>query len=49
MKYFVISNNNIVKLAIFKIASLTIYKDKEIKTQLISNTSYRVITIKEKF
>jgi len=49
MKYFVISNNNIVKLAIFKIASLTIYKDKEIKVQHISNTNYRVITVKELF
>lgn len=49
MKYYVISNNNIIKLAILKMASLTIYKNQKITTQLISNTNYRVVTIKEKF
>jgi len=42
-----VTNNNLVKLAIFKIASLTIWRNKKVIVKDIPYTTYKTIEVKE--
>lgn len=46
---FFVVNNNFVKLAILKIASLTFWRNKNFEVQTGENNSYKIVRIEDKF